>query len=216
LFNAEPFNAGHIECDKLIAPISQQIYLYSGSGCTAKPYQGFEIVSWHENLGGNSTQLVRLSPPPSILNSILDFLHMNPDKPEATLNVTKLGSFTANFKALPPPIPPEYVATLFTVVVTAFIGSWLTPTVIGWRNAKKQGNMLNKYHNEIKRVYNDAKLDRNNIQDLDNLRDNITDEYTTGKISKESYDKLGDEISISYGQIFTKEEAILLGFIKLK
>ena len=35
-----------------------------------------------------------------------------------------IGSFTANFKALPPPIPPEYVATLFTVVATAFIGSW--------------------------------------------------------------------------------------------
>ena len=36
------------------------------------------------------------------------------------------------------------------------------------------------------------------------MRDNISDEYTIGKINKESYDKLGDEISISYGEIFTK------------
>jgi hypothetical protein len=37
------------------------------------------------------------------------------------------------------------------------------------------------------------------------LTDDITDEYTRGKINKESYDKLGDEISISYGEILTKE-----------
>ena len=52
-------------------------------------------------------------------------------------------------------------------------------------------------------MYNDGKLDRNDIQELDNLRDNITDEYTRGKIGKEQYDKLGDVISISYGEIFT-------------
>ena len=37
------------------------------------------------------------------------------------------------------------------------------------------------------------------------MRDNITDEYTRGKINKESYDKLEDEISIRYGEIITKE-----------
>jgi hypothetical protein len=59
----------------------------------------------------------------------------------ATLTITKFGSFTANFEKLPPAIPPEYLATLFTVVVTALVGSWLTPTVIGWRKAKKQGRI---------------------------------------------------------------------------
>lgn len=54
-------------------------------------------------------------------------------------------------------------------------------------------------------MYNDAKIYRSNIKELDNLRDNITDEYTRGNINKESYDKLGDELSISYGEIFTKE-----------
>jgi YVTN family beta-propeller protein len=206
-FNIEPFNAGHIECDKdkLIAPIEQQFYLWPGSECIAKPNQGFEFVSWQENLGGNSTQLIKFSPPPSISDSILDFLHMKPDRPEAKLDITKFGSFTANFKALPPPIPTEYVATLFTVVATAFIGSWLTPTVIGWRKAKKEGSKLDYYHNKVKKLYNDGKLDRNDIEELNNLRDNITDEYTRGKINKEQYDKLADEISMNYGEIFTKE-----------
>jgi hypothetical protein len=47
MFNIQPPNAGHIECDKdkLIAPTAQQFYIWSGSECTAKPNQGFEFVS---------------------------------------------------------------------------------------------------------------------------------------------------------------------------
>jgi len=162
MFKTEPINAGFIECDKgkIKTPIAQQFYMWSGSECTAKPYPGFEFVSWQENLGKNSTQLIKIATPPSTLDSILDFLHMNADKPESKLNITKFGSFTANFRALPPPIPQEYVATLFTVVATAFVGSWLTPTIIGWRNARKQGSKLDYYHNEIKKMYNDAKIDK--------------------------------------------------------
>ncbi len=52
MFGIEPFNSGHIECgkDKSISPLSQQLYLYEGDKCTAKPNQGFEFVSWQENL----------------------------------------------------------------------------------------------------------------------------------------------------------------------
>jgi hypothetical protein len=204
MFKTEPFNSGYVECDKIKAPIGQQIYVWSGSECTAKPSPGFEFASWQENLGRNSTQLLQISSPPSFfsydffVDSILDLFHMKPEPPESKLNVTRFGIFTANFRALPPAIPPEYVATLFTVVATAFIGSWLTPTVIGWRSAKKQVGKFDQYHNEIKKVYNDAAV-------LDNLTGKITDEYTKGKINKESYDKLLDEISLSYGEIFTKE-----------
>jgi hypothetical protein len=73
MFNVEPFNAGRIECDKdkkLKPPIAQQFYIWSGSECTAKPSQGFEFVSWQENLAGNSTQLIQFSSSPSFLNSI--------------------------------------------------------------------------------------------------------------------------------------------------
>ena len=198
---------GHIECydDKVIAPTAKQFYLWSGSQCTAKPNQGFDFVSWQENLGRNSTQLISVAGPPSFFDSILAVLHLKPDKSESTLNFTKFGSFTANFKELPPPIPPEYIATLFTVVATAFIGSWLTPTVIGWRKARKEGSNLDHYHNEVKQLYNDGKLDSNDIDRLNKLRDNITDEHTRGKINKEQYDHLADEISILYGEIFAKE-----------
>ena len=37
------------------------------------------------------------------------------------------------------------------------------------------------------------------------MRDNIKEQYTRGKINKEHYNKLLDEISIGYDQIFTEE-----------
>jgi hypothetical protein len=107
------------------------------------------------------------------------------------------------------------VATLFTVVVTALVGSWLTPTVIGWRKARKEGTNLDHYHNEVRKLYSDGKLDRNDIRKLNDLRDNITDGYTRGKITKEQYDKLGEEISTSYGEIFTREIDSLNGLSEI-
>jgi YVTN family beta-propeller protein len=80
MFNIEPFNAGHIECvqDKdnkskpPIAPIAREFYVWDSSQCIAKPNQGFEFLSWQENLGGNSTQLLNFSSSPSFLDSIID------------------------------------------------------------------------------------------------------------------------------------------------
>jgi YVTN family beta-propeller protein len=203
--NVKPFNAGHIECDKFITPLAQQFYLWSGTKCSAKPNQGFDFVSWQENLKGNSTLFLKVANQSSFFDPILDFLHLRTNNSDSSLNITKFGSFTANFKALPSPIPPEYVATLFTVVATAFVGSWLTPTVIGWRKAKKQGNRLDYYHHEVKNLYADKRLDKSEIEKLDKSRERIADEYTRGKINKEQYDKLGDEISIIYRDFFIKE-----------
>ena len=191
MFNTEPFNAGHIECqqDKSIAPTAQQFYIWSGSECTAKPNQGFEFVSWQQNLPGNSTQLINFSLPNTwdsgLRDSILDFLHMKPDKPEATLNITKFGaSFTANFKALPPPIPQEYLIGLFTIVASTIVG-WSIPSIIGWINFKKRARVVSSYHERIKSNIkdDDYKIDEKDIIDLDKLKDEIANDYSKGKIA---------------------------------
>jgi transcriptional regulator NrdR family protein len=54
-------------------------------------------------------------------------------------------------------------------------------------------------------LYRDGKLDQNDIADLDRLRNSITDEYARGKISREQFDQLVDDISIRYQEIFRKE-----------
>ena len=91
---------------------------------------------------------------------------------------------------------------MFTVVVTAFVGTWLTPTVIAWRKARNQGKKLESYYNQINRLYDDDRLSEKDIDELNDLKNSITDEYTRGKISKEQYDKLVDETSIKYREIF--------------
>jgi uncharacterized membrane protein len=56
-------------------------------------------------------------------------------------------------------------------------------------------------------LYDDGKLDKNDIGSLDTLGDDITDDYARGKITKEQFDKLVNDISISYREIFKKEIA---------
>ena len=213
IFQVKPFNSGYIICDKsspslgksLIPPISQYFFILPDTQCTAKPYDGFEFLSWEENLNKNSTHLIKSSHPISPLESIKDFLNINSYKSETKLKFTKFGSFTANFRKLPPPIPPEYIATLFGIVLTAFISSWLTPTIIGWRKAKKYQNKLNDYQNEIQDLYKDNKLDKNDIPNLDRLREKIISGYTKGDLTKDQYDVLLKNLSIKYNEIFNNE-----------
>jgi hypothetical protein len=94
---------------------------------------------------------------------------------------------------------------LFTVVATAFIGSWLTPSIIKWRSAKKQRNKLSHFHNEIKNLYNDGKLNRNEIVKLDKLSIDIKDAYAQGEIANEQFKNLSDDVSLGYREIFNKE-----------
>ena len=70
-FQVYPFYSGYIECNELISPISQYFYVYPGSECIAKPNNGFEFVSWEENMMDNSTQLITISHSSS---TILDFV----------------------------------------------------------------------------------------------------------------------------------------------
>ena len=173
------------------------------------PNKGFEFLSWEENLKNKSTQIINVSRPASILESVKDFFYIKSEEPEAKLNITKFGSFIANFKELPPPLPKEYWATLFGVIVTAFISSWLTPTIIGWRKSKKHQDKLNDYQNELKDLYKDSKLDKKNISKLDNLREKVVSGYTKGDLTKEQYDVLLKNISVKYNEIFQNEIDLL-------
>ena len=189
--------------------------------------KGFEFLSWEENLNNNSTQYITISPTASItifnfiadsldslvnffgikltFNSISNFFDIYSYEPESILKITKYGSFTANFRELPPPLPSEYWVTLFGVVVTAFISSWLTPTIIGWRKAKKHQGKLNDYQKDLEDLDKDGKLDKNDIDKLDRLREKVISTYTKGDITKDLYDVLLNNISTRYNEIFHNE-----------
>lgn len=62
---------------------------------------------------------------------------------------------------------------------------------------------LNYYHKKIASLYwDDGKLDENDIQPLNRLRNSILDVYSEGKINEKHYESWKNETSILYEKIF--------------
>ena len=187
-FQVSPFNSGSILCNDLTnpSPLGMHVYVYSGADCTAKSNPGFEFVSWEENLEGNATQLIRSSrsefPWDSFVLAVTDLFGDKPDKPEAKLNITKFGTFTANFKEAPAPLPPEFWAQMYAVIATVITAVFI-PSIVGWIRSKRDVKKLNYYHKEIASLYDDGKLDENDMEKLDRLRGRVTDAYSEGKVN---------------------------------
>ena len=121
---------------------------------------------------------------------------------EAILNVTKFGSFTANFKELPSPVPPEFWLQSYVLVNTVIAGLSI-PSIVGWMKSKMDSRKLNYYHKKIASLYwDDGKLDENDIQPLNRLRNSILDVYSEGKINEKHYESWKNETSILYEKIF--------------
>ena len=78
------------------------------------------------------------------------------------------------------------VATLFGIVPTAFVSSWLTPAIIGWRKTKRQRKFFRECENQI------GKLDK------DAIEEEIIGYYVDGKISQEHRQFLNDKIAEYY------------------
>lgn len=201
-FNINPFEGGQIICNGLDAPINRYLYVSSGTECMAKPNNGYEFASWVETFDGNSTRTINASTPADSPLAALSDAFSNDQA--ASLIVNRFGNFTAYFKSLPPPVPAAYWASLFTVVITALVGSLLIPAVVGWIKSKKQTSRLNSFHQQMPQVYGDGKLDKKDTNKLSLLNRNISDSYAAGKISNEQYTSLKNEVSLAYQEIFKK------------
>ncbi|MGC1928568.1 MAG: beta-propeller fold lactonase family protein, partial [Candidatus Nitrosopolaris sp.] len=199
-FDINPTDSGQIICNKNVeATTNQYLYIELETQCTALPNKGFEFNSWVENSGHNSTKTINVELV-SPLNSFLDIFGLKPNDPAATLYVTQFGIFTANFKALSPPIPPAYWIPLYGVIVSSIVG-WSIPGIIGAIKSKKQGRSLGRYQNEIDSLYDDGKLDKNDIKKLEDLSAKIKYSHIKGKISNQQYEDLRNETSILYEEI---------------
>ena len=154
----------------------------------------------------NSSQLISISRPVPLLDSIYDFFNSSSaDKPQVdTLTVTKFGTFTANFKEVPPPLPPEFWAQMYAVIGTVVTALFI-PSIVGWFKSKRDAKRLNYYHKQIASLYGDGKLDENDIEALDRLRSRILDAYSEGKLNEKHYESIRGEISTLYEEIFRKK-----------
>ena len=212
-FYIQPQNAGHIQCNNENIATNQYIRSGFDTKCTAISNNGFEFSNWVENLGKDSTRTISAAVNPNLwytplinwfesFADILGFKTVNSDS--ATFTVTQYGNFTANFEEVPPPLPPEYWATIFGVVVSSIVGSWFIPGIITWAKSKSHIRRLYDYHKTIDSLYSDRKLDIDDIKSLDELNRNIGDVYIRGKITDQHYTNLKNEISLLYEEIYKK------------
>jgi hypothetical protein len=190
----------------LDAPINRYFYVSSGTDCLAKPRSGYEFDSWVQIFEDNSTRTINASTTSgSLWTPFLDFFGVKSNDPAANLTVNKFGNFTAYFRALPPPVPTEYWASLFTVVITALVGSLLIPAAVGWIKLKKQTSRLNSFHKQMALIYSDDKLDESDTNQLNTLNKNVSDTYAAGKISNDQYTHLKNEISTAYQKVYKRK-----------
>jgi YVTN family beta-propeller protein len=214
ILEVNPFNSGFIVCDGLTSPSSteQYIYVWSGAECVAKPNEGFEFVSWEQNLGNNSTHMINVSRSASTLDSfvldIQDLFGDKPEEPEAKLNVAEFGTFTANFKELPPPVPQEFWLQSYVLVGTVIVGLSI-PSIVVFITSKRGAKKLNYYHKQIASLYRDGRLDKGDLEPLDRLRSIVANAYAEGKLNEKHYESLEGEISTLYEEIFRKKIAAL-------
>jgi YVTN family beta-propeller protein len=202
-FQIFPFHGGYIDCNGLIPPISQYFYVESGTNCIAKPNKGFEFLSWEENLKNNSTQIINISRPASALESFKDIFNIKSEKPEAKLNILKFGTFNANFKELPTPVPTEYWTGLYTIVISSIIG-WFIPSIVTSITRKRQLINAEVFHKNITHLWDDKELNEKDIPSLDKIKRDLSNAYSKGKINNEHSNYLNNEISTLYHDIFKK------------
>ena len=211
--NVSPPSAGNIVCNGESRITNQKYILPFNSFCFVDVNQGFQFTSWTQNFGDNSSRTIKSSTAGNyFVDYIMDIFDLDPKDTFTQLNITNSGNYTANFAKIPPPIPSEYWIPLYGIIVTTIVG-WSIPSIIGWTRNKKDVRNLNHYHQRMKSLYDDGKLDESDLEPLDKLKTDITDVYSKGKINEKHYERLNNEISISYEEIFRKRAKSLITII---
>jgi hypothetical protein len=202
-FNIRPANSGNVWCNNEEYPTNVYLYIVSGTKCIARPAKDFEFSSWIENLPHNSTiPLNESTIYGSPWNSFLSTLGMKPNDLSATFDVNKFGTFTANFKAVPPPVPPQYWIPLYGIIVSTIVG-WSIPSIIGWTRARTKRKKTVKEYADIINSLSSAS-DRNS---LDRIKNQVIHAHITEKISEFQYKILNEKISEHYNKIIDKSSS---------
>jgi hypothetical protein len=197
IFNIKPANSGDIWCNNKEYPTNVYLYVANGTKCIARADKDFEFNNWIENLDHNSTvPLNRSTISDSPLNSFLSNLGMKPNDTSATFDVNRFGTFTANLKSVPPPIPLQYWIPLYGLIGSTIIG-WSVPTIIGWIRARTKRKESVKLFDDIVASISNA-TDR---QTLDEINNQVIRAYISEKINEFQYNILDKKISEYYNII---------------
>ena len=186
------------------------MYEVPGITCIAKANSGYEFVGWNENIDSNTTRPLKQCIEESynfydpVIEPIQKTLNIYNDTADTSFCLTQYGTFTANFRELPAPLPTEYWIPLYGLIVSTIIGASI-PSIIGWTKTRGDIKKLNLHHEKIKSLYEEGSRDDHDFESLNKLKDEISDSFSKGKISQFHYSNLKDEISILYQEIFMKK-----------
>jgi YVTN family beta-propeller protein len=135
--NIYPANSGQIICDAKEDPINMYLFMDAGTKCIAQQNKDFVFSTWVENLRRNSTLPLGNS--------------------SETLTVNRYGTFTANFTTSPPAIPPQYLLSLFGIMLGTFL-----PSIFRWANGWWQRKNLREWLDRIGSQHD--KLDQTTLE----------------------------------------------------
>ena len=211
-FNVFPLNAGRIICgeEKIEYPINQYFYEEPGMICNAKANSGFEFVNWNENIDSNTTRPLKpcvedsKNPFDPLMTPIQKTWQIYNDTAETSFCINQYGTFTANFRELPAPLPIEYWIPIYGLIISTIIGASI-PSIILWARTKRDIKKSIIHLKKIKAIYEEGRHDKVDLESLNKLKDEISDSFSKGKISQFHYSNLKEEISILYHEIFMKK-----------
>lgn len=211
-FNVFPLNAGRIICgeEKIEYPINQYFYEEPGMICNAKANSGFEFVNWNENIDSNTTRPLKpcvedsKNPFDPLMTPIQKTWQIYNDTAETSFCINQYGTFTANFRELPAPLPIEYWIPIYGLIISTIIGASI-PSIILWARTKRDIKKSIIHLKKLKTIYEEGRRDEVDLESLNKLKDEISDSFSKGKISQFHYSNLKEEISILYHEIFMKE-----------
>jgi hypothetical protein len=81
------------------------------------------------------------------------------------------------------------VIPLYGIIISTIVG-WSLPTISGWARSKTDVEEFAYYHKEITTLYDDGKLDENDIESLNRLRSRVLNAYSKGTLNEKHYESL--------------------------
>ena len=115
---------------------------------------------------------------------------MKPNDTSATFDANRFGTFTANFKAVPPAVPPQYWIPLYGIMISTIVG-WSIPSIIGWIRARTKRKATVKEYADIINSLSSA----TDLNSLDRIKNQVIHAHISEKISDFHYKILDEKIS---------------------
>jgi YVTN family beta-propeller protein len=191
IFAVSPSNKGHIICDNKEVITGQYVRVTFQAECRAEAIPGFRFSSWTEELGEGATKTIEPTSSPSSSNYNFGFFNEvlrlgQNDTTSPIYRILGSGNFIINFEEIPPPIPQEHLIALYSLSVPIFT-AWLIPNIARSINSRIQRNTTKTYLIQLDNMHRDGSAD---TRALSILRQDVTEEYSKGKISDLQYDIL--------------------------